>query len=44
MALEERWTRDAFDRIIIANAKANGLAYLISADQQVARHYPRTVW
>ena len=44
MALEERWTRDAFDRIIIANAKANGLAQLISADQQIARHYPRTVW
>jgi len=43
-ALDERWTRDAFDRIIVAQAKVNGLAPLISADEHIARHYPRTVW
>jgi PIN domain nuclease of toxin-antitoxin system len=43
-ALEEKWTRDPFDRLIVANAKANGFAWLISADEQIARHYPRTVW
>jgi PIN domain nuclease of toxin-antitoxin system len=44
IALSESWTRDPFDRIIVAQAKANGLALLISADEKIAKHYPRTVW
>jgi PIN domain nuclease of toxin-antitoxin system len=43
-ALDEKWTRDAFDRIIVAQARLNGLAPLISSDEHVADHYPRTVW
>ena len=43
-ALDEKWTRDPFDRMIVANAKANGFAWLISADGEIAQHYPRTVW
>jgi PIN domain nuclease of toxin-antitoxin system len=43
-ALDEKWTRDAFDRIIVAQAKLNGLAPLISSDEEIAEHYPRTVW
>jgi PIN domain nuclease of toxin-antitoxin system len=43
-ALSEKWTRDPFDRLIVANAKANGFAWLISADEQIGKHYPRTVW
>lgn len=43
-ALDEKWTRDAFDRIIVAQAKVRGLAPLISADERIAQHYPRTVW
>ena len=43
-ALDEKWTRDPFDRLIVANAKANGFAWLISADETIAEHYPRTVW
>jgi PIN domain nuclease of toxin-antitoxin system len=43
-ALDEGWTRDPFDRLIVANAKANGFASLISADEEIAEHYPRTVW
>ncbi len=43
-ALDEKWTRDAFDRIIVAQARLNGLAQLISYDEEIARHYPRTVW
>lgn len=43
-AIDETWTRDVFDRIIVAQARANGLAPLISADEKVAEHYPRTVW
>lgn len=43
-AIDEGWTTDPFDRIIVANAKANGFASLISADEEFARHYTRTVW
>jgi PIN domain nuclease of toxin-antitoxin system len=43
-AIDEKWTRDTFDRIIVAQAKTNGLAFLISADEDVAKHYQRTVW
>jgi len=43
-ARKEGWTRDPFDRIIVANAKANGLAYLISADEDIRKNYQRTVW
>jgi PIN domain nuclease of toxin-antitoxin system len=43
-SLDEKWTRDPFDRLIVANAKANGFAWLISADEVIRKHYPRTVW
>ena len=43
-AVDENWTRDPFDRMIVAQAKANGLAPLISADEEIARNYPRTMW
>jgi len=42
-ALDEKWTRDPFDRLIVANAKANGFAWLISADESILQHYPRAV-
>ncbi|HKN22712.1 MAG TPA: PIN domain-containing protein [Terracidiphilus sp.] len=43
-ALDEKWTRDAFDRFIVAQARLSGLAPLISSDEEIAKHYPRTVW
>jgi PIN domain nuclease of toxin-antitoxin system len=43
-AIDETWTSDVFDRIIVANARVNGLAPLISADENIAQHYPRAVW
>jgi len=43
-ALDEKWTRDPFDRMIVASAKLRGLAPLISSDEKIAKHYPRTVW
>jgi PIN domain nuclease of toxin-antitoxin system len=43
-ALDEKWTRDPFDRMIVAQAKANGMAPLISADEQIRKSYLRTVW
>ena len=43
-ALDEKWTRDPFDRMIVAQAKANGLAPLVSADEEIKKNYPRAVW
>jgi PIN domain nuclease of toxin-antitoxin system len=43
-ALGEKWTRDPFDRLIVAHAKANGFATLVSADEQIAAHYYKTIW
>lgn len=43
-ALDEKWTRDAFDRFIVAQARLNGLAPLISSDEEIAEHYPRAIW
>lgn len=44
VALDEKWTRDPFDRVIVAQAKANGWAALVSSDEKIAKHYARTVW
>ena len=35
---------DPFDRLIVANAKANSFAWLISDDEAIAKNYPRTIW
>jgi PIN domain nuclease of toxin-antitoxin system len=43
-ARDENWTRDPFDRMIVAQAKVNGLAYLIPSDEVIAKHYARTIW
>jgi PIN domain nuclease of toxin-antitoxin system len=43
-ALNEKWTRDCFDRIVVAHAKTNGFSYLISSDTKIQEHYPRTIW
>jgi PIN domain nuclease of toxin-antitoxin system len=40
----ESWTRDPFDRMIVAHAKANGYAALVTADEKIRQHYPRAVW
>ena len=42
-ALAEGWTRDPFDRLIVANAKAAG-APLVTKDARMREHYARTVW
>lgn len=43
-ALHEKWTRDAFDRVIVAHARANASAPLITADEYIRKHYAQTVW
>jgi PIN domain nuclease of toxin-antitoxin system len=42
-ALDQAWTRDPFDRLIVAHARAND-ASLITRDERIRRHYRRSVW
>ncbi len=42
-ALEQSWTRDPFDRIIVGHAAAAD-RQLVSKDRTIRRHYRRTVW
>lgn len=44
VGLGEKWTRDPFDRLIVAHAKANGLSPLVSADRIIRQNYVRAVW
>ena len=37
------WTRDPFDRLIVANAMADG-ARLITADATILAHFAGAVW
>ena len=37
------WTRDPFDRLIVANAMADG-AKLITADEHIGAHFKDAVW
>jgi PIN domain nuclease of toxin-antitoxin system len=43
-ACRETWTRDAFDRVIVAQARAAGDAYLITSDEHIRAHYPKAIW
>jgi len=42
-ALDLEWTRDAFDRLIVAQAALDGAA-LITTDRIIRQHYPKAVW
>ncbi|HWF77407.1 MAG TPA: PIN domain-containing protein [Caulobacteraceae bacterium] len=37
------WTRDPFDRLIVANAMADGVK-LLTADETILRHFEDAVW
>jgi PIN domain nuclease of toxin-antitoxin system len=43
-ALYESWTRDPFDLLIVAHAKSNCYAALVTQDAKIRKHYPKTVW
>lgn len=43
MSLQEKWTRDPFDRLIVSHAKLKS-APLISKDRHMLKHYPKTLW
>ena len=42
-ALGERWTRDSFDRLLVAQAAARE-DVLVSKDRTIRRHYAGAVW
>ncbi len=42
-ALELDWTRDPFDRMIVAQATLTE-SPLLTKDRTIRRHYPRAVW
>lgn len=42
-ALTESWTRDPFDRMIVAQAKAEK-ARLLTKDDVILKHYPESFW
>lgn len=44
IALGETWTRDPFDRMIVAHAKANGVAPLLSKDEAIRENYRNARW
>jgi PIN domain nuclease of toxin-antitoxin system len=43
-ALGQGWTRDPFDRIIVAHAKANGAAPLLTSDLMIQDNYSNARW
>ncbi len=43
-ALFENWTRDPFDRVIVAQARSNAHARLATSDARIREHYSRSVW
>jgi len=42
-ALSLTWTRDVFDRLIVAQAALDG-AELVTSDQLIRKHYPKAIW
>lgn len=43
-ALFETWTRDPFDLLIVAHAKANNYSMLVTQDEKIRQNYPKAVW
>jgi len=43
ISLNEKWTRDPFDRIIVAHAKLLDYS-LISKDKEINKNYFRTIY
>ena len=43
-ALFETWTRDPFDRMIVAQARSDGYSSLVSSDAKIHENYSKTIW
>lgn len=42
-SLNEHWTRDPFDRLIVSHARVES-ACLITKDKLILEHYPKAIW
>lgn len=42
-ATEQKWVRDPFDRLIVAQAVAND-APLVTKDERIRKHYRHAIW
>jgi PIN domain nuclease of toxin-antitoxin system len=42
--LLESWTRDPFDRLIVAHARANRYTPLVSSDEAIRHNYSKAIW
>jgi PIN domain nuclease of toxin-antitoxin system len=43
-SLFETWTRDPFDRLIVAHARSDGHAPLVTSDSKIHENYQKAVW
>lgn len=43
VAMQQTWTRDSFDRILVAHASLDH-NLLVSKDQNILNHYTRANW
>jgi PIN domain nuclease of toxin-antitoxin system len=43
-ALFETWTRDPFDRIIVAQARSDGYSGLVTSDSKILENYSKAIW
>ncbi len=43
VAMDEIWTRDPFDRLIVAHARANKYSPLISKDETIHKNYSKVI-
>ena len=43
-AISIEWTMDPFDRLIVAHARANHRAPLITRDRLIRDHYAEAIW
>ena len=43
-ALFETWTRDPFDRMIVAQARSDRYSGLVTGDTKIQENYSKTIW
>ena len=43
-ALFEKWTRDPFDRMIVAHAKSNAYSQLVTSDGKIRENCSNAIW
>jgi PIN domain nuclease of toxin-antitoxin system len=43
-ALFETWTRDPFDRMIVAQARSDGYSGLVTSDEKIQGNYSKAIW